>query len=371
MGASASVNSQESIVAALSGLTENAKVDTANLVSIFVQQIQKLTEQVALLEKSLQTEQLKQIQESLNSRHVVTGNENVKNKVEKTSTTEQTTKSESNYLGDSAKSCQVMISFNCRSNTENAKALKELLEKMNIPTWICVDLTGGIEFRDAIVDAVDSCKVFLPLINTEWALSPECESEFAYAYRKNLSSKDRLPVILPVVFPNLDWNRHKHVRLLLASTNALVWKDDDKSTTFNDIAMSLRKCGLPSTNSDVTTWTRDDALSFLGSVLLRPFSNAQDLSGRTLLQCSEDQFMRDFGLSALYANAIKSELPGGSDTATGMTSNSILVVSICQLFFFTTGVYKCQAKTINNYDANVTESNEFDLFMNRGYCCVL
>lgn len=43
--------------------------------------------------------------------------------------------------------------------------------------------------------------------------------EFEYAQRLMLT-KER-PVIMPVLFPDLDWNKTKHVRLCLANTNGI------------------------------------------------------------------------------------------------------------------------------------------------------
>ena len=36
-------------------------------------------------------------------------------------------------------------------------------------------MDGGIDYRDAIVEAVKKCQIFLPLINAEWAASGECK----------------------------------------------------------------------------------------------------------------------------------------------------------------------------------------------------
>ena len=68
-----------------------------------------------------------------------------------------------------------MISINVKTMADTARFLKDFFEKHNVSTWICVQMDGGIDFRDGIVDAVKKCNIFLPLINTEWASSGECK----------------------------------------------------------------------------------------------------------------------------------------------------------------------------------------------------
>ena len=91
-------------------------------------------------------------------------------------------------------------------------------------------MLGGDAFRDEIVTQGKCCDVFLLLLNEEWALSGECKDENALAKRLNLTSHERgrtkrteprLPVFIPVAFPNLNWSGHSHVELLAASTNFL------------------------------------------------------------------------------------------------------------------------------------------------------
>lgn len=153
-----------------------------------------------------------------------------------------------------------MISINVRTMGDTAKFLKEFFERHEISCWICVQMDGGIDFRDAIVDAVKKCHIFLPLINSEWASSGECKDEFNFAKRLNLTShesgrslegENRLPVILPIAFPNLVWNQYPHVELLASSTNFIVHKQSSIITfdaaginTINSLIRSINALKL-------------------------------------------------------------------------------------------------------------------------------
>ncbi len=107
---------------------------------------------------------------------------------------------------------------------DTAIEIKKWLEAGGISCWICTEnLTAGANYRNDIVNAVDNCTVFLPLINSEWAKSGECESEFNYAKRLHLTSHEqgrtqrnsfRKPALVPIAFPDLDWGAHKHIKLL-------------------------------------------------------------------------------------------------------------------------------------------------------------
>ena len=125
--------------------------------------------------------------------------------------------------------------------------------------FVCVDMTGGAQYRNAIVRAVQSCKIFLILLNEQWALSGECEDEYNLAKRLNLTSHEkgrtkrdseqRLPIMLPIAFPNLNWDGHLHVKLLAASTNFILHNADDllsgnSSTTLDDVVRALKNAGI-------------------------------------------------------------------------------------------------------------------------------
>jgi len=96
---------------------------------------------------------------------------------------------------------------------------------------------------------------FIIMLNNEWALSGECVDEYNLAKRMNLTSYEtnkvkrpepRRPVFIPIAYSNLDWNAHKHVRLLAASTNmiphnGLNLKEGDFQSTMNTVLASIQK----------------------------------------------------------------------------------------------------------------------------------
>eukprot|EP00300_Choanocystis_sp_HF-7_P028182 c33604_g1_i1.p1 GENE.c33604_g1_i1~~c33604_g1_i1.p1 ORF type:complete len:395 (+),score=94.27 c33604_g1_i1:90-1187(+) len=147
--------------------------------------------------------------------------------------------------------------------TDSALRLQDFLHSHGISAWVCVQMSGGTNYREAIVDAVKNCKVFLPLINNEWALSGECEDEYSLAKRLNLTSHERgqtqraqprEPVLVPIAFPNLNWTAHKHVELLAAKTNFIVHNTDNLLTgnvdkTLSTLLLSLAASGLEIQNA--------------------------------------------------------------------------------------------------------------------------
>ncbi|KAJ1634206.1 hypothetical protein T492DRAFT_974641 [Pavlovales sp. CCMP2436] len=151
-----------------------------------------------------------------------------------------------------------MISINVKSMAKSAAMLKRWLEARGVKVWVCtVDLSGGQDFREGIVNAAKRCAVFMPLINDAWARSGECKDEFNLAKRLNLTSTEmgrtregdpRLPVILPIAFSDLDWDAHSHVQLLAASTNFLVHgtknlEAGDFEATCRQVAVGLIRQG--------------------------------------------------------------------------------------------------------------------------------
>jgi len=126
---------------------------------------------------------------------------------------------------------KVMISLQCKTMGESSVKLKDFLEKNGLEVWLCMEMAGGESYRDSIVDAIDAADFVVIMLNNEWALSGECTDEYNYAKRLNLTSYEtgksarpdpRRPVFVPIAYNNLDWNAHKHVRLLSSSTNMIV-----------------------------------------------------------------------------------------------------------------------------------------------------
>ena len=72
----------------------------------------------------------------------------------------------------------VMISLQVKSMQKSALYLRDILEQKGLSVWLCVEMSGGDQYRTEIVHAIKTCKVFLPLINNAWALSGECEDEY-------------------------------------------------------------------------------------------------------------------------------------------------------------------------------------------------
>eukprot|EP00052_Salpingoeca_macrocollata_P032570 m.5985 g.5985 ORF g.5985 m.5985 type:complete len:370 (-) comp3887_c0_seq1:44-1153(-) len=150
----------------------------------------------------------------------------------------------------------VMISLHVGSSRGSAEAIKAYLLSLGVPeVWICTEMGGGADFRAAIHNAVDSCDVFLPLMNQQWADSGECYDEYSLARRKNLTSfergvtskgQPRKPVFVPIALPGLDWSA-PHIEVLASYTNFLV---HDQATVAPDapilkaLARSLKSLGF-------------------------------------------------------------------------------------------------------------------------------
>eukprot|EP00732_Lithocolla_globosa_P004264 Lithocolla_globosa_v1_NODE_3845_length_1566_cov_2.780940.p1 type:complete len:310 gc:universal NODE_3845_length_1566_cov_2.780940:1111-182(-) len=115
----------------------------------------------------------------------------------------------------------VFLSFHTGSSTETVKTLVKHLNEAEITTWTCLDLPPGDLFRDSIVKSIKGCKVFIMVINKQWAESGECEEEFYYAKRLNAKNRPRLPMLLPIVFPNLEVSDFPQVESLQAKVQML------------------------------------------------------------------------------------------------------------------------------------------------------
>lgn len=176
----------------------------------------------------------------------------------------------------------VMISLHCASMAPSALSLKSYLgsfffiygfangfvlglthfalytERFGLSIFVCMEMNGGTQYRHEIVSAVESCKFFVILLNEQWALSGECEDEFSLAKRMNLTSHEthrtertdeRLPIMIPIAFPNLDWNKHSHVKLLAAKVNFIVHDSDDLvsgnfTSTGEKVAHAIRNAAV-------------------------------------------------------------------------------------------------------------------------------
>lgn len=282
------------------------------------------------------------------------------------------------------KKAQVMISLCVRTMLPVAQRFQAFLEEHGVSTWICTEMDAGVDFRDAIVDAVDDATVFLPLIDQAWAASGECESEFQYAYRRNLTSSfvPRKPVFLPICFPDLDWNEHKHVRLLLASTNALVYKPDSEGELLASLALSMKRCGIQfGAGSNINDWDTERVCGWLRDILLQPVKDSS-ITGEELMSMSDKQFRDTLKLSQTHISVIRKQLPddagsskkkaagkkkaaakGKKAAAADVAGQEVNGLGTVDAYG---GWYKVLARTINDADGNVTESNQFLMRFHEG-----
>jgi len=166
-------------------------------------------------------------------------------------------------------SYDAMISFHVGSMGKSAKIVQEHLKKeLGFSTFICTDMKGGDRYRDQIVKAVKSSKYFIILLNEEWASSGECEDEYSLAKRLNLTfhersknadrEKPREPIIVPIAFPNLSWDKHYHVELLAAVTNFVLHEADSleeglTQNTINSLFRSIQSYTATEQASKPTT----------------------------------------------------------------------------------------------------------------------
>lgn len=102
--------------------------------------------------------------------------------------------------------------------------------------------------RREILRAIRNCRVFVPLINEEWAVSGECELELNLTLQLHTHSKDkpRLPHIVPLSFPGLDKQKHDHVYTLAAMVWGNKWKSLCADLLRRSVADTLYHTAFPS-----------------------------------------------------------------------------------------------------------------------------
>jgi len=118
----------------------------------------------------------------------------------------------------------VMISLHVDSTKEFASKLKSYLKEKGYSVWICTDLKLGTDYRNEIIIATRACKVFMPLVNENWAKSKECEFEYNIAQRKRAQT-GKFPIIMPVVLTSFDSTQYDIVEALLANYNVIFSKN--------------------------------------------------------------------------------------------------------------------------------------------------
>jgi len=214
----------------------------------------------------------------------------------------------------------LMISLHVRTMAQVASELKEQIEKnFNAHVWICTNMTGGQNYRDEIVKAIDKAYAVILLVNNDWAESAECEDEYNYAKRLNLTSKHnpRKPLLLPIAFPDLDWQKRSHVRLLMSSTNAIVIKNTseiwpqlksslevsiasetvtDNNIDFNNLT---REIFIKLTTKQVLEWAEHGSLTFLKKSV-----EENNMTGVDLADLVSDKDLESFGLSPFQVKKV-------------------------------------------------------------------
>jgi len=137
---------------------------------------------------------------------------------------------------------EVMISFHVESSKVLAKQLKEYLEQRNISVFVCTDLKPGSNFRTKIATAALHCKVFVPLINEEWAKSKECDYEYNIAQRSSI--KEGHPIIAPIIVTKFDVKLYDIVQALLCNFNVIFMNDEPPENAFtaiNEVVKNLNE----------------------------------------------------------------------------------------------------------------------------------
>jgi len=54
----------------------------------------------------------------------------------------------------------------------------------------------------------------------------------------------RIPILMPIAFPDLNWQKRSHIRLLMSSTNAIVAKTESVDSVWTSLKDALENIGL-------------------------------------------------------------------------------------------------------------------------------
>jgi len=135
-----------------------------------------------------------------------------------------------------------MISLQCSSTEKIAKELNEYLHSRGFSTWICIEMQGGINYREEIVINASGSKAMIALMNVKWAESKECRFEFNVALRTSLTKGS--PVIIPVILENFDWNAYPLLIGIMANTNGIFFNTSSPEATWQAVVNSLISSGI-------------------------------------------------------------------------------------------------------------------------------
>jgi len=149
----------------------------------------------------------------------------------------ETTNSTNSY--NKEKGPDIMISFNAKTMKKTAKQLKLLIQKQYFTVFISSDITAGTAYREEINAAAFTCRVFIALINEEWASSKECDLEYNIVLNRYLHPSENRPLIIPVIIG--DWEITKYNSLIALKSIIQFIKVENIEEIFNEIITQLPK----------------------------------------------------------------------------------------------------------------------------------
>jgi hypothetical protein len=101
-----------------------------------------------------------------------------------------------------------------------------------------------IQYRDSIPIAIRNAKLVVPIISPGWVHSGECQWEYNYAIRRNLTRKT--PYILPVIIDPAVWDNlsdPKYATLEVGLANRVILSCDGTDKSIQDVAIQKQLTG--------------------------------------------------------------------------------------------------------------------------------
>ena len=117
----------------------------------------------------------------------------------------------------------VFLSHCVASMGVHAVALSEKIRNEGYSTFICTQMDPGQDFRRQITVNAANCKIMIIFLDSKWAQSKECLSEFNCAY--SCYNKTQAPQIIPVVVGGFQWicpRKFPEVNCITANFQCLV-----------------------------------------------------------------------------------------------------------------------------------------------------
>ena len=124
---------------------------------------------------------------------------------------------------------------------QHARNFEEKLRKMGLKVFICTSLRPGEDFRQSITVNAVKCKLFIPFINEQWAMSEECIFEYNCALRSYTTK--RTPQFVPIIIGGFQWIdviKYPDVYNITANTNCAVLTDNNWGKLFQEIIASIK-----------------------------------------------------------------------------------------------------------------------------------